>query len=80
MKNLLKTETNSNWEQRPLSFDQILYAADDVRYLLRLMTIQQQKINKLNLKDIFKKTMQEEVCYGRKKIQRCQVREVTKEK
>ena len=68
MKKLLKTETNSNWEQRPPSFDQILYAADDVRYLLRIMTIQQQKINKLNLKDIFKKRMQEEICYGRKKF------------
>ena len=68
MKKLLKTETNSDWGKRPLSIDQILYAADDVRYLLKIMTIQKQKINKLNLLDKYEERMQEEICYGRKKF------------
>ena len=68
MKKLLKTETNSDWGKRPLSIDQILYAADDVRYLLKIMTIQKQKINKLNLIDKYEERIQEEICYGRKKF------------
>ncbi len=34
-----KTEQTSNWNKRPLSFNQIKYAANDVIYLLRLKSI-----------------------------------------
>ena len=39
-KNISKSETNSDWEKRPLREEQIDYAAEDVRYLHQIMKIQ----------------------------------------
>ena len=45
--NLKKDQTTSDWNHRPLSVNQIKYAADDVRYL---QYIKDQQLNQLNLK------------------------------
>jgi ribonuclease D len=37
--NLAKTETRTNWLQRPLSSKQLEYAADDVKYLTEVMNL-----------------------------------------
>ena len=39
-----KTETNSDWTKRPLDESQTKYAADDVRYLIELMTKMKKKL------------------------------------
>ncbi len=52
-----KTETNSNWEKRPLDEKQIKYAAEDSRYLIKIMKHQIKKIksnDKENLRNLFK--------------------------
>lgn len=55
-KNLKKTETNSNWLKRPLSNDQLSYAADDVNFLIEIY-LEQIKILKKN--KLFFKTLDE---------------------
>ncbi|PCJ17931.1 MAG: ribonuclease D [SAR86 cluster bacterium] len=43
-----KGETRSNWLQRPLTESQLLYAANDVRYLLELYNILKQQLVEKN--------------------------------
>ncbi len=43
-KTLSKSETNSDWEKRPLSKEQIQYAAEDIKYLLNIKRIQSKKL------------------------------------
>lgn len=43
-----KSETNSNWLNRPLSDDQLEYAADDVNFLIHICKIQKKKLKKIN--------------------------------
>ena len=45
---LAKTSTRTNWLQRPLSADQIQYAADDVRYLVPLRDALVEQATSLN--------------------------------
>ncbi len=52
-KDISKSETNSNWEKRPLREKQLEYAAEDVRYLHVIMKIQLKKLNRLGKKDLF---------------------------
>ena len=52
-KNISKSETNSNWEKRPLRKKQLDYAAEDVRYLHSIMDIQNKKIIRLGKLDLF---------------------------
>ena len=52
-RNLSKTQTNSNWEKRPLSYEQISYAAEDVRYLLIIKNHQKRKLEKKSLLENF---------------------------
>lgn len=55
--NLEKTHTRADWSARPLSKDEIQYAADDVIYLCQIyqkMTVRLEKLERLNwLKDDF---------------------------
>jgi ribonuclease D len=46
---LIKSETNSNWLKRPLSNDQIEYAADDVNFLIEIYKKQIKILKKLSL-------------------------------
>jgi len=52
-KNLPKTETNSNWDIRPLTENQIIYASDDVNYLIDIMINQKKIIDYMMLEDKF---------------------------
>lgn len=52
-KNISKSETNSDWEKRPLREEQIDYAAEDVRYLHQIMKIQNKKLIKKKKLDYF---------------------------
>ena len=52
-KSISKSETNSDWEKRPLRKKQLDYAAEDVRYLHSIMDIQNKKINRTNKQDLF---------------------------
>ncbi len=45
--NLNKAHTRADWSQRPLSQDQIQYAADDVIYLCKIYTIMCEQLEKL---------------------------------
>ena len=57
---LNKSETNSNWLRRPLTEEQIAYAAADVDYLLDIYFFQKKVLKtKGELKEIFKKSEKE---------------------
>ena len=52
-KTISKSETNSDWEKRPLRKKQLDYAAEDVRYLHSIMDIQIKKIIRSKKLDLF---------------------------
>ena len=57
---LIKSETNSNWLKRPLSDDQIEYAADDVNFLIEIYKKQLKILKKLSQdKKAFEYSMKE---------------------
>lgn len=45
--NLSKTHTRTDWSQRPLSAEQIQYAADDVIYLAKIYCMMEEQLKKL---------------------------------
>ena len=47
--NLEKSETNSNWLKRPLTYDQINYAIDDVRYMFDIFFKQKNRLKEIGL-------------------------------
>lgn len=63
--NLSKIHTRTDWSQRPLSPDQIQYAADDVIYLAKIYQMILQKLRELGredwLKEDFSQLMNEEL-------------------
>lgn len=52
--NLNKAHTRTDWTQRPLSADQIQYAADDVIYLCKIYTMMCEQLEKLGRLDWLK--------------------------
>ncbi len=63
LKDISKSETNSDWEKRPLQSSQIDYAADDVRYLHSIMKLQQKKLFRIKKLELFN-----ELCEREKKL------------
>lgn len=63
--NLSKIHTRTDWSQRPLSAEQIQYAADDVIYLAKIYQMMQQKLQALGredwLKEDFEQLMNEDL-------------------
>lgn len=63
--NLSKTHTRTDWSQRPLSSEQIQYAADDVIYLAQIYQMMEQKLQELGrenwLKEDFEQLMNPEL-------------------
>ncbi len=59
-KSISKSETNSDWERRPLRKKQLDYAAEDVRYLHSIMDLQNKKIIRLNKLDLFRSLCEKE--------------------
>jgi len=59
--NLSKTHTRTDWSQRPLSAEQIQYAADDVIYLAKIYCMMEDKLKELGrenwLKDDFEQLL-----------------------
>ena len=66
--NLPKEQTNSNWNKRPLSENQISYASNDVKYLLKISDIQERKLCKFGLIDKFNEICKDEIAIGQTKI------------
>jgi ribonuclease D len=59
-----KDETNSDWNKRPLKKNQIEYAANDVRYLIRIMKSQTIKLKKMGLMEDFDNLCSKEKDFG----------------
>tara|TARA_B100000989_G_scaffold255581_1_gene204518 strand:- start:1123 stop:1998 length:876 start_codon:yes stop_codon:yes gene_type:complete len=57
--NLKKSETNSNWLQRPLSQKQLNYAAEDVEFLIEIYEKQKKKIDNIIFEEILKESQKE---------------------
>ena len=65
---LAKSETNSNWLKRPLTKNQLEYAADDVNYLIPIYKKQSKKLKKINRKKETLKISQKEVELGNQEL------------
>jgi len=59
-RNLSKSQTTSDWEKRPLSKEQLLYASEDVRYLGDIFKIQTKILRNYRLQDKFKQACEAE--------------------
>ena len=57
--NLSKIHTRTDWSQRPLSPDQIQYAADDVIYLAKIYQMILQKLRELGREDWLKEDFEQ---------------------
>jgi len=57
--NLSKTHTRTDWSQRPLSAEQIQYAADDVIYLAKIYQMILQKLQVLGREDWLKEDFEQ---------------------
>ena len=63
-----KSETNSNWLKRPFSKRQIDYAADDVRFLIKIHDKQKKILKKKNAYFTVKDLTKKEVSLGSQKL------------
>ena len=63
-----KSETNSNWLKRPFSKRQIDYAADDVRFLIKIHDKQKKILKKKNAYFAVKDLTKKEVSLGLQKL------------
>jgi len=63
-----KSETNSNWLKRPFTKSQINYAANDVRFLIKIYNKQKKILEKNNAYSIVKDLTKREVSLGSQKL------------
>ena len=66
--NIDKSETNSNWLKRPFTESQINYAANDVRYLIKIYLKQKKVLDGMNSYLIVKELTKKEVKLGTQKL------------
>ncbi len=66
--NIDKSETNSNWMRRPFTKSQINYAANDVRFLIRIYEKQKKILEKKNVFFTIKDLTKREVSLGLQKL------------
>ena len=63
-----KSETNSNWMRRPFTKNQINYAANDVRFLIKIYNKQKKILEKKNAYYTVKDLTKKEVSLGSQKL------------
>ena len=63
-----KSETNSNWMKRPFTKNQICYAANDVRFLIKIYNKQKKILKKKNAFLTVMKLTEREVSLGSQKL------------
>ncbi len=78
--NLAKEQTNSDWNKRPLSQNQISYAINDVKFLLKISKIQKKEILKKNLTTKFLTQCKEDILAGQTKIKDARLSRFLKKK
>lgn len=77
-KNISKSETNSDWYKRPLREKQLVYAAEDVRYLHTIMKIQHHKLKRSRSLEKFKMKCDREKNLGEENFSESRLRRFRK--
>ena len=76
--NLDKSQTKSNWLKRPLSLEQIEYAANDVDYLLEIYHIQRKLLDRKNKLQEAINLTNKEVDLGNEDLSNSRIRKIKK--
>ena len=63
-----KSETNSNWLKRPLTKEQLKYAADDVNFLIPIFKVQLKKLKKIKMEKIVNLEFRKEIQLGNQEL------------
>ncbi len=78
LKELSKSETNSNWEKRPLESAQLKYAAEDVRYLHSITKIQTKNLLRSKKFEFFQSCCDKEKNFGEENFSESRLRRLKK--
>jgi ribonuclease D len=73
-----KSETNSNWLKRPLTDEQLKYAADDVNFLIFIYETQLKKLKKLKKEKVVNLEFTKEIRLGNQELHISRLRKLKK--
>ena len=73
-----KSETNSNWLKRPLTEEQLKYAADDVNFLIFIYKTQLKKLKKLKKEKVVNLEFIKEIRLGNQELHVSRLRKLKK--
>ena len=73
-----KSETNSNWLKRPLTNEQLKYAADDVNFLIFIYETQLKKLKKLKKEKVVNLEFMKEIRLGNQELHISRLRKLKK--
>ncbi len=73
-----KSETNSNWLKRPLTDEQLKYAAEDVNFLMFIYEIQLKKLKKLKKEEVVNSEFMKEIRLGNQELHISRLRKLKK--